>query len=122
MDIRIKNPNYCSVFRSELIAIRRGLQFACETKVQFQDVRILTDSCTSVQHLYNWTNIGSRLGGVVGLSLAFCIQGCGFDPRPKSEDFPNTENRQRPCGMIIRHEKDPPSVRLDWMFPAKLNS
>ncbi|GFX99072.1 hypothetical protein TNCV_2492541 [Trichonephila clavipes] len=24
----------------------------------------------------------SRLGGVVGLSLAFCTQGCGFDPVP----------------------------------------
>ncbi|GFU01805.1 hypothetical protein TNCV_1523111 [Trichonephila clavipes] len=23
-----------------------------------------------------------RLGGVVGLSLAFCTQGCGFDPAP----------------------------------------
>ncbi|GFX48498.1 hypothetical protein TNCV_583971 [Trichonephila clavipes] len=23
-----------------------------------------------------------RLGGVVGLSLAFCAQGCGFDPGP----------------------------------------
>ncbi|GFW95345.1 hypothetical protein TNCV_2970671 [Trichonephila clavipes] len=33
-------------------------------------------------------------------------------PRPKSMHFPNAENRQRPCRMIKRHEKDPLSVRL----------
>ncbi|GFW34183.1 LLGL scribble cell polarity complex component 2 [Trichonephila clavipes] len=44
------------VFRLELIAIRRYLQFACETEVQFKDVWILTDNYTSVQHLSNWTS------------------------------------------------------------------
>ncbi|GFX09685.1 hypothetical protein TNCV_652861 [Trichonephila clavipes] len=48
-----------------------------------------------------------RLGGVVGLSLAFCAQGCGFDPRPKSVDFHDAENLQRLCRVIIRHVKDP---------------
>ncbi|GFV49892.1 hypothetical protein TNCV_1391741 [Trichonephila clavipes] len=42
--------------------------------------------------------------------------------RPKSVDFPDAQNRQRPCRMIIRHEKDPLSVRLAWMLSAKLNS
>ncbi|GFV14654.1 hypothetical protein TNCV_2586271 [Trichonephila clavipes] len=28
-------------------------------------------------------------------------------PRPKSVDFHDAENRQRPCRMIIRHVKDP---------------
>ncbi|GFV19156.1 transposable element Tcb2 transposase [Trichonephila clavipes] len=49
-----------SVFRSELIAIRRGLQYACKTDVQFQDVWILNDSRASVQHLSNWTSIGDQ--------------------------------------------------------------
>ncbi|GFV92319.1 hypothetical protein TNCV_3949291 [Trichonephila clavipes] len=57
MDIKIKPPNLGSVFRSALIAMRRGLQFACETEFQFQDVWILTDSRASVQHISNWTPI-----------------------------------------------------------------
>ncbi|GFW24559.1 hypothetical protein TNCV_2404241 [Trichonephila clavipes] len=56
----------------------------------------------------------SRLGDVVGLSLALCTKGCGFYPSPKSVDFPDAENRQRPCRM--RHEKNPLSVRLAWML------
>ncbi|GFS52476.1 hypothetical protein TNCV_4851481 [Trichonephila clavipes] len=50
-----------------------------------------------------------RLGGVVDLSLAICTQGCRMS---KSMDFPNVEIRQRPCRMIIRHEKESLSVRL----------
>ncbi|GFU64002.1 RNase H domain-containing protein [Trichonephila clavipes] len=38
----------------------RGLQYACETEVQFQDVWILTDSRASVQSLSNWTSIGNQ--------------------------------------------------------------
>ncbi|GFX84029.1 hypothetical protein TNCV_4858371 [Trichonephila clavipes] len=49
-----------SIFRSELVDIRRGLQFACETEVQFRDVWILTDSPVSVQHLSYWTFIGNQ--------------------------------------------------------------
>ncbi|GFU37245.1 RNase H domain-containing protein [Trichonephila clavipes] len=60
MDINIKNSNFCSVFRSELIVTRRGLQSACETEVQFQDVWILTDGRSSLQHLFNWTSIGEQ--------------------------------------------------------------
>ncbi|GFX66224.1 protein nervous wreck [Trichonephila clavipes] len=60
MDIKIKNPNFCSVFRSELIAIRGVLQYTCEHKVQFHDILILTDSRASVQHLPNWTSIGDQ--------------------------------------------------------------
>ncbi|GFX12513.1 RNase H domain-containing protein [Trichonephila clavipes] len=60
MDIKIKNPNFCSVFRLELITIRRGLQYACETEVQYQDIWILTESHASVQHLSNWTSIGNQ--------------------------------------------------------------
>ncbi|GFV46023.1 hypothetical protein TNCV_2200331 [Trichonephila clavipes] len=61
--------------------------------------------------------IAGRLGGVVGLSLAFCTQVCGFD----QAQVVDAENRQRPCRMIIRHEKDNLSVHLTWMLTAKLN-
>ncbi|GFW50254.1 hypothetical protein TNCV_4696721 [Trichonephila clavipes] len=42
--------------------------------------------------------------------------------RSKPVDFPDAENRQRSYRMIIRHEKDPLSVRLAWMLSTKLNS
>ncbi|GFV57530.1 putative RNA-directed DNA polymerase from transposon X-element [Trichonephila clavipes] len=44
IEFKIKNPNYCSVFRSELIAARRGLQCAAQLEDRFQEIRILTDS------------------------------------------------------------------------------
>ncbi|GFX41085.1 hypothetical protein TNCV_2217831 [Trichonephila clavipes] len=43
-------------------------------------------------------------------------------PQPKSVDFPDAENRERPCRTVKRHEKDPLSVHLAWMLSAKLNS
>ncbi|GFT01738.1 putative RNA-directed DNA polymerase from transposon BS [Trichonephila clavipes] len=53
LEFKIKNPNYCSVFRSELIAIRRGLQCAAQLEDRFQEIWILTDSRATIQHLAN---------------------------------------------------------------------
>ncbi|GFT10507.1 transposable element Tcb1 transposase [Trichonephila clavipes] len=39
----------------------------------------------------------SRLRDVEGLSLAFCTQGCGFDPRRYQWIFHDAKNRHRPC-------------------------
>ncbi|GFS49931.1 RNase H domain-containing protein [Trichonephila clavipes] len=36
LEFKIKNPNYCSVFRSELIAIRIGLQCAAQLEDRFR--------------------------------------------------------------------------------------
>ncbi|GFT98771.1 hypothetical protein TNCV_3792161 [Trichonephila clavipes] len=41
-------------------------------------------------------------------------------PQPKSVDFHDAGNRQRPCRMIIRHVKDPKSVCLDRALSAQL--
>ncbi|GFU68387.1 RNase H domain-containing protein [Trichonephila clavipes] len=60
LEFKIKNSNYCSVFRSELIAIRRGLQCASQLKDRFQEIWILTDSRASIQHLANWGDIGDQ--------------------------------------------------------------
>ncbi|GFV59126.1 putative RNA-directed DNA polymerase from transposon BS [Trichonephila clavipes] len=60
LEFKIKNPNYCSVFRSELIAIRRGLQCAAQLEYRFQEIWILTDSRASIQHLANWGDIGDQ--------------------------------------------------------------
>ncbi|GFU89874.1 putative RNA-directed DNA polymerase from transposon BS [Trichonephila clavipes] len=60
LEFKIKNPNYCSVFKSELIAIRRGLQCSAQLGDRFQEIWILTDSRASIQHLDNWGNIGDQ--------------------------------------------------------------
>ncbi|GFS93528.1 uncharacterized protein TNCV_1982271 [Trichonephila clavipes] len=58
LEFKIKNPNYCSAFRSELISIKRGLQRASQLEDRFQEIWILTDSQASIQHLANWGDIG----------------------------------------------------------------
>ncbi|GFV78163.1 RNase H domain-containing protein [Trichonephila clavipes] len=47
-------------FRSELIAIRRGLQCAAQLEDRFQEVWILTGSRASIQHLANLGDIGDQ--------------------------------------------------------------
>ncbi|GFU12005.1 hypothetical protein TNCV_3265911 [Trichonephila clavipes] len=39
------------------------------------------DITDTLKHAHSYSKI-CRLRGVVGLSLAFCIEGCGFDPGP----------------------------------------
>ncbi|GFV70420.1 RNase H domain-containing protein [Trichonephila clavipes] len=53
--ISIRNPNHCSVFRSELIAISGALDHALNS---YKDsIWILTDSRISIQYLKNWAKI-----------------------------------------------------------------
>lgn len=59
-EFKIRNPDNCSVFRSELIAIRRGLQYAVQVKDHSRDIWILTDSRSSIQHLSNWSTVGDQ--------------------------------------------------------------
>ncbi|GFU56934.1 RNase H domain-containing protein [Trichonephila clavipes] len=48
-------------FLDRSLLLSEGMyQYACKTKVQFQDVWILTDSRASVQHLSNWISIGDQ--------------------------------------------------------------
>ncbi|GFY28343.1 hypothetical protein TNCV_4396751 [Trichonephila clavipes] len=42
-------------------------------------------------------------------------------PRPKSVDFHDAENRQRPCRKRIGHVKDPYNVFLAWKLSAESN-
>ncbi|GFS75261.1 uncharacterized protein TNCV_719561 [Trichonephila clavipes] len=52
-DIKIRNINYSSVFRSELAAIYKGLQFTdTASDLVCRDIWILTDGRASKQHLY----------------------------------------------------------------------
>ncbi|GFV43019.1 uncharacterized protein TNCV_3680441 [Trichonephila clavipes] len=58
-DIKIRNINCCSVFRSELIAIHKGLKFIdTASDFVFRDIWILTDSRASIRHLSHWTTVG----------------------------------------------------------------
>ncbi|GFX43000.1 putative RNA-directed DNA polymerase from transposon BS [Trichonephila clavipes] len=58
--ISIRNPDHCSVFRSELIAISGALDHALNS---YKDsIRILTDSRSSIQYLKNWPKIMDSTG------------------------------------------------------------
>ncbi|GBM76618.1 hypothetical protein AVEN_196754-1 [Araneus ventricosus] len=48
---RFRNPDNCSVFRSELLAIREALNFALH--FENRDIYVLTDSKSSIQYLKN---------------------------------------------------------------------
>ncbi|GBN24394.1 hypothetical protein AVEN_259482-1 [Araneus ventricosus] len=52
--------NNCSVFRSELLAIREALNFALH--FENSDIYILTDSKSSIPYLKNWPEIREKTG------------------------------------------------------------
>ncbi|GBM24183.1 hypothetical protein AVEN_4937-1 [Araneus ventricosus] len=61
LKIQRRNPDFCSVFRSELISIDEGLDslssFSCSNEIW-----ILTDSRSSIQHLTNWHRVRDNTG------------------------------------------------------------
>ncbi|GBM91543.1 hypothetical protein AVEN_83470-1 [Araneus ventricosus] len=61
LKIQRRNPYFCSVFRSELIAIDEGLDslssFSCSNEIW-----ILTGSRSSIQHLANWNRERDNTG------------------------------------------------------------
>ncbi|GBM08117.1 hypothetical protein AVEN_17104-1 [Araneus ventricosus] len=59
LQISQKKKN-CSVFRSELLAIREALDFAL--RFETSDTYILTDSKSSIQYLKNWAKIPEKTG------------------------------------------------------------
>ncbi|GFY12661.1 RNase H domain-containing protein [Trichonephila clavipes] len=87
--ISIRNPDHCSVFRSELIAINGALDHALNS---YNDsIWILTDSRSSIQYLKNWPKIMDITGlGILsklvrlGQRKQVCIQwipsrGCAWE-------------------------------------------
>ncbi|GFX30596.1 RNase H domain-containing protein [Trichonephila clavipes] len=59
--IQRKNPDSCSVFRSELVTILDGLN-SIESLSQLYDIWIFSDSRSAIQHLANWSNVRGRTG------------------------------------------------------------
>ncbi|GBN81868.1 hypothetical protein AVEN_231476-1 [Araneus ventricosus] len=57
---RFRKQDNCSVFRSELLAIREALNFALH--FENSDIYILTDSKSSIQYLKNWQEIREKTG------------------------------------------------------------
>ncbi|XP_054711316.1 uncharacterized protein LOC129220907 [Uloborus diversus] len=56
-----RNPDNCSVFRSELIAINEGLNTILHD-TKYGDIWILTDSRSSIQYLQNWSSVCDLVG------------------------------------------------------------
>ncbi|GFU77230.1 RNase H domain-containing protein [Trichonephila clavipes] len=59
LTFRRRNPDSCSVFRSELIAINEGFELV-QSEKDFEDLWILTDSKSCLQHLSNWYDVGDK--------------------------------------------------------------
>ncbi|GBN14748.1 hypothetical protein AVEN_168240-1 [Araneus ventricosus] len=57
---RFRNPDNCSVYRSELLAIREALDFPLRSETS--DTYILTDRKSSIQYLKNWLKIPENTG------------------------------------------------------------
>ncbi|GBN81627.1 hypothetical protein AVEN_161515-1 [Araneus ventricosus] len=72
--IKLRNPDNCSVFRSELLAIEAGLE-AILNENNYGAVWILSDSRSSIQHLKDWNNVGDRNG----ISILKLLRHIGVD-------------------------------------------
>ncbi|GFU35877.1 RNase H domain-containing protein [Trichonephila clavipes] len=58
--IKQRNPDICSVFRNELIAIDMVLE-KIMNKSNYKDLWILSDNRSSIQHLKNWAGIEDKI-------------------------------------------------------------
>ncbi|GBN26009.1 hypothetical protein AVEN_141622-1 [Araneus ventricosus] len=72
--IKLRNPDNCSVFRSELLAIEAGLKTILNEN-NYGTVWILSDSRSSIQHLKDWNNVGDR----TGISILKLLRHIGVD-------------------------------------------
>ncbi|GBO06673.1 hypothetical protein AVEN_90420-1 [Araneus ventricosus] len=72
--IKLRNPDNCSVFRSELLAIEAGLE-AILNENNYGAVWILSDSRSSIQHLKDWNNVGDR----TSISILKLLRHIGVD-------------------------------------------
>ncbi|GFV27534.1 RNase H domain-containing protein [Trichonephila clavipes] len=57
----LKNPDGCSVFRSELIAIDEALG-SLASLPNGKEIWILSDSRSAIQHLANWQSVRDHVG------------------------------------------------------------
>ncbi|GBM83815.1 hypothetical protein AVEN_180769-1 [Araneus ventricosus] len=69
---KFRNPDNCSVFRSEPLAIREALNFTLH--FENSDIYVLTDSKSSIQYLKNWPEIREKTGQEVVSKIATLSQ------------------------------------------------
>ncbi|GFU68607.1 hypothetical protein TNCV_3645931 [Trichonephila clavipes] len=60
LSLKKDNPDFCSVFKSELIAIDVGFE-AILSKKNYSDLWIITESRSSLQHLRKWFIVGNKI-------------------------------------------------------------
>ncbi|GBL99228.1 hypothetical protein AVEN_140689-1 [Araneus ventricosus] len=61
LKIHRRNPDFCSVFRNELIAIDEGLDSLSSFSYS-DEIWVLTNSRNSIQHLANWHRVRDNTG------------------------------------------------------------
>ncbi|GBM97739.1 hypothetical protein AVEN_25079-1 [Araneus ventricosus] len=59
--LKRRNADYCSVFRSQMIAIDMALDYVLEHQL-FGEIWILSDSRSVIQYLVNWRDVSDRRG------------------------------------------------------------
>ncbi|GBO07681.1 hypothetical protein AVEN_123545-1 [Araneus ventricosus] len=73
--LKRRNADYCSVFRSEMIAIDMALDFFLEHQL-FGEIWILSDNRSVVQYLYNWRDVSDRRGMDIFKKLKTLCNSC----------------------------------------------
>ncbi|GFV86859.1 hypothetical protein TNCV_3965891 [Trichonephila clavipes] len=58
-NIKIRNSDFCSVLDPGLIAIDEALRII-KTMIISDEIWILCDSRSAIQHLSDWTNVGDK--------------------------------------------------------------
>ncbi|GFU48958.1 RNase H domain-containing protein [Trichonephila clavipes] len=62
--IKKRNPDFNSVFKSELVGIHEGLSCILSS-LDPKSIWILSDSRSAIQHLSNWSTVGYKTGNSI---------------------------------------------------------
>ncbi|XP_015912087.1 ribonuclease H-like [Parasteatoda tepidariorum] len=92
MKIKGRNPHFCSVFRSEFIAILEGLGSIMSLSL-FIDIWIFSNSKSAIQHLADWHNVRVSVGADIlrKLKLIFFSHRIHFQWIPSHVDIAGNE-------------------------------
>ncbi|GFW16509.1 uncharacterized protein TNCV_2351331 [Trichonephila clavipes] len=103
-----KNPDFCSVFRSELVAILEGLN-SIESLPQPNDTWIFSDSRNAIQRLANWHNWIPSHVDIVGNEIADSLTRAGAS---------ETTTPAAPLTYLELFSKYKEKNKAIWMVPS----